>query len=298
MTVSFIMPAYKSAFLKEAIESILAQTGDGWELVVVDDCSPDDIRGIVSGFRDPRIRYFRNTENIGGKDLVRQWNHSIGYAEGEWIVLAGDDDIYAPEFVSEVCRLVEKYPQVDMVRARVALVDEKGARMWGEGTFTEMNSKEDFLSGWLTARALTCIGNYAFRKEKLEEIGGFVNFPCGFCSDIAPPIMLSENGVANTSEELFKFRQSAIHLSSDPSRLKDKLNATTQLYKWLQSLDYQAPGYDAKAIHKKCIYDYFNQAIKHVDAGSLPEYLRMCTLAGGWEKMVMTARWLKGRICR
>ena len=58
--VSFIMPAYKARFLKEAIASIIAQTFVDWELVVVDDCSPDNLEQIVSKFKDGRIRYFRN----------------------------------------------------------------------------------------------------------------------------------------------------------------------------------------------------------------------------------------------
>lgn len=105
--LSFILPAWKGCFLNEAIGSIVSQSSHDWELVVVDDCSPDPIREIVESFADSRIRYYRNPENIGGKDLVKQWNHCIKYAKGDWIVLAADDDLYRPTFCEEVLRLAE-----------------------------------------------------------------------------------------------------------------------------------------------------------------------------------------------
>ena len=88
--ISFIIPAYKGRFFKEAVRSILAQTYRDFELVVVDDASPDGLRELLeeelqqnhhcstsnlqpstSYFVDGvRVRYYRNEENIGGMDLV------------------------------------------------------------------------------------------------------------------------------------------------------------------------------------------------------------------------------------
>lgn len=99
--VSFILPAYKGRYLSEAIESILNQTFTDFELVIVNDCSPDDIDGIESTFVDSRIRYYRNESNIGGKDLVAQWNRCLALARGEWTVMASDDDIYDKSFLKE-----------------------------------------------------------------------------------------------------------------------------------------------------------------------------------------------------
>jgi glycosyltransferase involved in cell wall biosynthesis len=67
--VSIGIPAYKPEFLEEAIASVLAQTFEDWELIVVDDCSPADIKGIVGKFTDPRIRYYRNEQNLGTEDI-------------------------------------------------------------------------------------------------------------------------------------------------------------------------------------------------------------------------------------
>ena len=91
---SFILPAYKGRYLKEAINSILAQTYPYFELIIVNDKSPDDIDSIVNAFEDNRVSYYVNKENIGGKDLVAQWNHCLSFAKNEYVILATDDDLY------------------------------------------------------------------------------------------------------------------------------------------------------------------------------------------------------------
>ena len=66
---SFVLPAYKARFFREAIESILNQTYSEFELIIVNDASPEDLDSIVNSYSDERIRYYRNKENIGGRDI-------------------------------------------------------------------------------------------------------------------------------------------------------------------------------------------------------------------------------------
>lgn len=295
--ISFIMPAYKSTFLRQAIGSIVAQTFQDWELVVVDDCSPYDLGAIVAQYDDERIQYQRNDVNIGGKDLVSQWNHSMHFAKGEWIVLAADDDIYAPDFANTIISLSEHYPQVDLIRSRVEQIDEKGNHLWDDGILPELTDKDSYFKGWMDATVFDCIGNFAFRRNALESIGGFINFPCAFGSDIATPVAMSINGVANTSDMLFKFRQSgAAHLSGDKSKLNEKLIAITMMYNWFSEQDFLQKY--SQRLHGKCIYDYFNLVIRHVGLIELPSMLKLCSLASPWEKCIMLARWTKRKICR
>ena len=303
--ISFILPAYKASFLRSAIESILAQTNPDWELVVVDDCSPEDLGLIVTSFEDDRITYVRNEHNLGGRNLVYQWNHSISFAKGEWIVLAADDDLYSATFCEECMNLVRKYPDVDLVRSRVLQIDEEGNPLWDDGILSEYTTKYEFLHDWLTAKAFTCIGNYMFRREALMKMGGFMDFPCAFGSDIATPIALSINGVANTQQMLFSFRQSTQHLSADSSRFVEKLAGITQLSEWLRAIDYEEPVseedkafyaiHNERYLHDKCVYDYFNLVIKYLPVRKL-SYLKYCTLATPKDKMMMILRWVKNRL--
>ena len=306
-TVSFILPAWKSRFLKEALDSIIAQTSPDWELVVVDDCSPEPLREIVESFGDPRIRYIRNEQNLGGKNLVRQWNHCITFATGNYIVLAADDDLYRPNFCAECIQLANKYPEADLIHSSVEQIDEAGRHLEDDSILPEFTNKYEYLNWWVTGRSFTCIGNFAFKRTALLELGGFIDFPCAFGSDIATPIALSRNGVANTSEMLFCFRQSTQHLSADSSRFKEKLEAVSQLSEWLQAINYEAPDnpadkafYEVKNpeyLHRKVVYDYFNLVIRFVPVTKLPEYLKLCRLATAKDKFMMVLRWIKRKLC-
>ncbi len=302
------MPAYKSRFLKEAVQSIVEQSADNWELVIVDDCSPEPLYEIISLFNDPRIRFYRNDTNLGRNDLVRQWNHSISFATGDYIVLAADDDVYKPTFCEEVARLAEKYPDVDLIHSSVEQIDENGNHLWDDSILPEFTNKYEYLNWWLTGRSFTCIGNFAFKRSTLLAMGGFMNFPCAFGSDIATPISLSKNGVANTKEMLFCFRQSTQHLSADSSRFKEKLEAISQLSEFLRAIRYEEPDnptdrafysiVNEDYLHKKCVYDYFNLVIQYLPIGKLSSYLKCCRLATPKDKAMMVLRWIKRHIIR
>lgn len=306
-TISFILPAWKARFLQEAVASIVGQTSPDWELVVVDDCSPEPLKEIVDSFNDPRIRYVRNEKNLGGKNLVRQWNHCISFATGDYIVLAADDDLYRPAFCAECIRLANKYPEADLIHSSVEQIDEEGKHLEDDSILPEFTNKYEYLNWWVTGRSFTCIGNFAFKRESLLAMGGFIDFPCAFGSDIATPIALSRNGVANTHEMLFCFRQSSQHLSADSSRFKEKLEAVSQLSEWLQAIDYEMPEsaedkafYEVKNpeyLHRKVVYDYFNLVIRFVPATKLPEYLKLCRLATPKDKFMMVLRWIKQKVC-
>jgi len=305
MTISFIMPAYKAMFLKDAIDSIVKQTYPDWELVIIDDCSPDNLEAVINMFKDPRISYHRNEKNLGGENLVNQWNHSLSFANGDWVVLAGDDDMYDQHFCEDVSNLALKYPKANLIRSRVEQIGQKNEHIWDDNMFDEFTNCYEFLNNWITGKAFTCVGNYAFRRKALESIGGFMNFPCAFCSDVATPIILAKNGVANTSGLLFKFRQSPYHLSGNQSKLKDKLEAIAGFYDWLESFEYPEPDkqndiilYSIKNssyLHSKRIYDYFNHILKYLPFSGMLKMLKKCRGTSPVEKIIMVLRWLKNK---
>lgn len=91
--VSVCMPVYRSErFIAEAIHSVLSQTFTDFELIVIDDASPDATHEIASAIRDPRLRVYRNDRNLGPEG---NWNRAMGMARGRYIkVLPGDDTLY------------------------------------------------------------------------------------------------------------------------------------------------------------------------------------------------------------
>ena len=95
--VSVIIPTYNRAeFLREAIKSVLAQTYPHFELLILDNCSPDNTPEVVASFSDPRIKYLRHQCNIGA---CANWTYGIYWAQGKYLSILGDDDRYRPDFL-------------------------------------------------------------------------------------------------------------------------------------------------------------------------------------------------------
>jgi glycosyltransferase involved in cell wall biosynthesis len=93
--VSIIMPSYNTArFLQETIDSVLAQTYQNWELIIVDDCSTDDTASIVESIKDDRIRFFQNETNSGA---AVSRNRALREARGRWIAFLDSDDLWEPK---------------------------------------------------------------------------------------------------------------------------------------------------------------------------------------------------------
>ena len=296
--VSFVLPAYKAKFLSQAIDSILNQSYPDFELIIVDDASPEDLQDIVAAYHDLRIRYYRNADNIGGQSLVAQWNHCIQYATGEYIVLAADDDIYLPVFLVQCLQLAKKYPEVDLIRTGVEQIDENNKRIGIDHILPEYCNKYQFLYYWVNGTAFTCIGNHMFKASVLLA-RKFIDFPFGYCADIASTIMMAENGVSNTAEMLFQFRISTIHLSSSKKHLEAKLKATTLLYRWLGDLTYTRPQgisdtyyfdrVQRDVLYQKCRYDYYNQVIKYMTFSKF-YVIKDCELLSAKDKFLMFLR--------
>ena len=92
--VSVCMATYKGeAFVREQLESILAQFGADDEVVVVDDASPDGTASVVESIGDPRVRLVKATINKG---YVRTFEQAVGLSKGEFIFLSDQDDIWIP----------------------------------------------------------------------------------------------------------------------------------------------------------------------------------------------------------
>lgn len=305
--VSFVLPVWKVHFLKQAINSILSQVYTNFELVIVNDASPENVDEIIAAYKDKRIRYYKNKENIGGKNLVEQWNHCISYAKGDYIVLSSDDDVYAPEYLKECISLALKYPKVDLIHARVLQIDENDQIVGIDCLLPEITNKYEFLYWWVTGSIFICIGNYMFKKSTFLNEGGFIDYPCAFCSDVATTLLMSKNGVANTQEMLFQFRHSSIHLSGSRRLFRQKLQANNGLYTFLFSLDYSKPESSLDLfyfkqtshikIYEKCKYDYYNQVIRYLPFSKI-YYIKDCKHISFKDKCKLIIRYCFDRIFR
>lgn len=265
MKYSFVLPAYKAQFLRDAIDSILSQTYKDFELIIVNDDSPEDIGSIVQSYRDNRIQYYVNEVNIGSKDLVAQWNHSISYARGEYLILASDDDVYDCEFLERMDKLIVRYPKANIFRPRVKTINEYGEIVGVEGYLKEYSSDIEFLQAWVNGWIGSGIPFYIFKRESLLAMGGFAQYPLAWFSDDATVLNLSNNGIVTSSDILFSFRWSGLSISSKKNSLRTlklKLSATNMFYQEvLKYIEDYVVSDDMEEYINKSIRPLFNHFI-------------------------------------
>ena len=104
--VSIIMPSYNTGkFIKETINSVLNQTYNNWELIIVDDCSTDDTEKIVNTIKDNRIKFLKNNTNSGAA-ISR--NRAIKEAKGKWIAFLDSDDLWKKEKIEKQIRFMKE----------------------------------------------------------------------------------------------------------------------------------------------------------------------------------------------
>jgi glycosyltransferase involved in cell wall biosynthesis len=123
-TVSVIVPNYNHApYLQQRIESILNQTYQDFELILLDDCSTDNSREILERYRaHPKVAHLVfNDENSGS--TFRQWDKGIRLATGDYIWIAESDDWAESEFLKTMMDAAEKHPDAGLFFTASQLVD-------------------------------------------------------------------------------------------------------------------------------------------------------------------------------
>jgi glycosyltransferase involved in cell wall biosynthesis len=130
--VSFLIPCYKLAhFLEECVGSMLRQTYTDFEIVILDDCSPDNTEEVARRITDPRVRYVRHEQNIGH---LRNYNYGIGVGRGEYLwLISADDNLKDPTLLARYVEVLDRHPRVGYIFSpAIALQDgvERGVMEW------------------------------------------------------------------------------------------------------------------------------------------------------------------------
>ena len=108
--LTVLMPAYNvGPYIKEAIESVLAQTFKDFTLLVIDDCSTDNTAEVVHSFSDSRIRYEKNDHNLG---LAENLNRGLDLSDTELCARMDGDDIAEPNWLETGVKILDTHPEV------------------------------------------------------------------------------------------------------------------------------------------------------------------------------------------
>lgn len=236
MKFSIIIPAYKINYLKEAIESVVNQTFEDFELLIFDDCSPHDIKSLANEYlADKRVRYFRNKSNYGAERLVDNWNNALSYCKGEYVICMGDDDRLTPNSLEIYADLISKYQEISVFHGQTEIIDENGnITEYLEPRFEKESVWQLIYYRWAGLGRQQFVGDFCYNRETLTKDGGFYNLPLAWGSDdITACIAASKNGIVNSQDTCFQYRKNR-HTISNSENADIKIKALLLQRKWYE----------------------------------------------------------------
>lgn len=253
MKFSVTIPAYKSQFLNDAISSVVCQTYTEWELIIVDDCSPEDLQSIVKPFlNDRRIRYYRNEKNCGAVDVVDNWNICLGYCTGDYVICMGDDDRLLPCCLDEYRKLIEKYPDLNVYHGRTEIINEKNEVISLQESRPQRESVLSFLWNRWDHRNKQFIGDFCYRAVYLKEANGYYKMPLAWGADDITAILAAKTcGIANTETFCFQYRENPQTITSSVSNAKIKIEARISQLRWYDTFLSEMEHQELDAVDKK-----------------------------------------------
>lgn len=233
--VSIAIPAYKKQYLKDAIDSVLAQSHSNFELIIVNDRSPENLDEIVNQYNDTRIRYYKNAINLGKKSIVHNWNKCLSYAKGEYFVLLCDDDIMHPQFLSSMLSLAKENPTCNVFKTRTIIYNQIEKKIIGESSqWPKYETYEDFLYNTIKGNRKHTISEFLYRTVHIKKYNGYIPYPVGYYADDHSILFFAkEGGIATTNECLITFRKSEENISTNNKYNKGKVYAAILFYNWL-----------------------------------------------------------------
>lgn len=188
--VSIIIPNYNHAkFLVDRIESVLNQTFQDFEVIILDDCSTDNSRKIINSYKThPKIeKVIFNTENSGS--TFSQWNKGVALANGKYIWFAESDDICELNFLEKLIAKIEKNNKIDLIYCQSNIIDDHnqpslflGFEKYPNSVINKIFENDFYLKGsdfvekyLLNSNLIPNASSVIVRKSRFLEIGGAYN---------------------------------------------------------------------------------------------------------------------------
>ncbi len=180
--VSVVIPSYNHAgYLREAVDSVLAQTLPDLELIVVDDGSTDDSLRVLAGVADPRMRVVPQ----GNQGAHAAINRGLGLASGEYLAVLNSDDQYTPDRLEKLVGVLERNPALGIAGSHITVIDRQGRPLGVKTGYANLSpwaldfparsfrAGTDLHAALLTENYFATTSNFVFTRRCWEQTGAF-----------------------------------------------------------------------------------------------------------------------------
>ncbi|MES2592728.1 MAG: glycosyltransferase [Bacteroidota bacterium] len=255
--VSVLMPVYNTApFLKEAIESILAQTYQDFELIIINDGSTDNSPAIIKEFKDSRIKFINNERNLG---IIKTRNNGLIVSRGVYIVCMDSDDVSQPTRIEKQVRYLDSHPEVAVIASKLVLINEKGEE---QGYWDDDYNCETVEQIKHTLPIINCIGQptVMIRSDVVKQIGYNKSFVSNEDWGLWLAILSKGLVIAKLDEVLLKYR---IH-STGATVTANREGVRKRILRFkYQYVKYKLLKFDLKGTDYKVLISLFKDTFRY-----------------------------------
>lgn len=237
--ISICVPAYNGEYtVLKAVNSILSQTYKNIEVIVVDDCSPDNTYEILKSIKDQRLKLYKNDSNLG---MVGNWNKCVSYATGQYVHMLHSDDILYQTCIEEKVNFLKKHlnDNVVIIFNSTQIINESDdilmVRRYKNNDLV-VNGKLFALESLRKRNIYGEPSNVLFDKKIFDQVGGFYN-KLRYVTDWDLWIRMSLFGnIGYIDKILVKYRVSTTNVTSSLS-VKQMMIDDQLMLKNIQSLN-------------------------------------------------------------
>lgn len=216
MKFSIILPVRNGgSYIKECVNSILAQTHTSFNLLILDNNSSDGTMNWIQSVNDSRVKIFPS-----GKDLTieENWQRIVSIPKNEFITLIGHDDLLHREYLAGMNELIMSHPGASLYQAHFSYINARGEKIRDCKPMAERETAEQFIEKFLQQKTDVMGTGFMMRSKDYDAIGGIPPYPNLLFADFELWMELTHKSYkATTSKPLFSFRihQSTTTVSPD-----------------------------------------------------------------------------------
>lgn len=272
--VSIGIPTYNraSSYLKDALRSAVNQTYKNIEIIVSDNCSPDNTESVVKEFSDSRIRYFRQKHNIGANSNC---NFCLEQSQGKYFLMLFDDDVVDDDFISTCLAAAKSHQEPGVILTGARQIDSAGNILSASHNKASGCSTADFILGWFDGKVPLYLCSTLFNTQRLKQQGGFHSKTHRYEDVVAYVQLAAKYGRVDIFDIKASFRRHDANMGS-----------ATHYYEWCEDSRYlldvmcNAVPQQADVIRKRgmsyfCLRNYRHAAAIKSPLGRLSAY---CTV--------------------
>lgn len=237
-SLAIVIPVYKIDFYEETLKSLAYQTCKDFTVYIGDDCSPSDIKSLVTKYESHmNIVYHRFEKNVGGRDLVGHWKRCIDLTQGEpWLWLFSDDDVMGERCVEQFYKEIAGGAKYDIYHYNVNVINSEGFVVYEPRKYPEVIDVENLYIETSKDHIRSFVVENIFSRDIYNDVGGFESFPLAWGSDMATWLKMGQRkGLKTISGDMIFWRRSDKNITPSKEReiVKRKFLIQTDFYDWV-----------------------------------------------------------------